>query len=117
MNEYKCISCGHTKESEKVCSCTECGYNMFPVPYERKDVLINEIQKFIKSLMFNKLEDNHFSFYREELKRKAKTDEEKDIYEKILKGYNIAVDSNYSLKRLTSNNLTIQSPPTGAMYA
>lgn len=85
MNEYKCISCGHTKESEKVCSCTECGYNMFPVPYDRKDVLINEIQKFIKSLMFNKFEDNHFSFYREELKRKAKTDEEKDIYEKILK--------------------------------
>ena len=85
MFEYKCIACGHTKESEKDCSCTECGYKMFPTPYERKDVLIDEIQKFIKSLMLNKIEDYHLSFYREELKRKAKTDEEKDVYEKILK--------------------------------
>ena len=85
MSEYKCIACGHTKESEKICSCTECGYKMFQIPYERKVVLIKEIQSFIKSLIVNKINDSHLSFYREELKQKAKADEEKDIYEKILK--------------------------------
>ena len=50
MTEYKCIACGHVKESEDTCSCTECGYKMFPTPYDRKTVLASEIQNFIKHI-------------------------------------------------------------------
>lgn len=85
MKEYKCIACGHTKESEKDCSCSECGYKMFQTPFDRKDILINEIHRFIKSLMLDKIEDHWLSYYREELKRKTKSDDEKDVYERILK--------------------------------
>jgi DNA-directed RNA polymerase subunit RPC12/RpoP len=41
MKEYKCIVCGHTKETEKDCSCSECRYKMFQTPFDRKVILIN----------------------------------------------------------------------------
>lgn len=85
MVEYKCIACGYVKESEKDCSCSECGYKMFPAPYDKKTVLISEIQNFVKSLMITKIEDVHFLYYRDVLKRKPKSDNEKDKYERILK--------------------------------
>lgn len=47
MAEFKCISCGAVKESEKRCSCPICGYRMFETPYERRDILISEIESFI----------------------------------------------------------------------
>ena len=50
MAEYKCISCGEIKESESPCSCPMCGYKMFEVPYERKNVLASEIDNFISRL-------------------------------------------------------------------
>ena len=85
MTEYKCIACGHVKESEDTCSCTECGYKMFPTPYDRKTVLASEIQSFIKALMLSEIKDEYLSYFRMVLKRKAKTEDEKDEYEKILK--------------------------------
>lgn len=54
MAEFKCVACGYTKECEKECTCPECGYKMFPTPYNRKEVLIEEIQKFVKALMTEK---------------------------------------------------------------
>ncbi len=50
MPEYKCISCGETKESESPCSCPHCGYMMFALPYDRKEVLKGEINSFISRL-------------------------------------------------------------------
>ena len=50
MAEYKCISCGEIKESESPCSCPMCGYKMFEMPYERKNVLASEIDNFISRL-------------------------------------------------------------------
>ena len=47
MAEYKCISCGEIKESDKKCMCPVCGYMMFQQPYERREILISEIKKFI----------------------------------------------------------------------
>ena len=85
MTEYKCIACGHVKESEDTCSCTECGYKMFPTPYDRKTVLASEIQSFIKALMLSEIKDEYLSYFRMVLKKKAKTEDEKDEYEKILK--------------------------------
>ena len=85
MTEYKCIACGHVKESEDTCSCTECGYKMFPTPFDRKTVLASEIQSFIKALMLSEIKDEYLSYFRMVLKKKAKTEDEKDEYEKILK--------------------------------
>ena len=85
MTEYKCIACGHVKESEDTCSCTECGYKMFPTPYDRKTVLASEIQNFIRALMLSEIKDEYLSYFRMVLKKKAKTEDEKDEYEKILK--------------------------------
>ena len=50
MAEYKCICCGAVKESEIICSCPNCGYRMFEIPYDRKAVLISEIEKFFAAL-------------------------------------------------------------------
>lgn len=85
MAEFKCVACGYTKECEKECTCPECGYKMFQTPYNRKEVLIEEIQKFVKALMTEKIEDGYFSYYRDVLKRKAKSDFENDEYERIFK--------------------------------
>lgn len=50
MNEYKCISCGTIRESEDSCSCPVCGYKMFETPYDRRSMLISEIERFFSSL-------------------------------------------------------------------
>ncbi len=46
MSVYKCISCGAERESDKRCSCPNCGYWMFETPYDRKARLISEIEGF-----------------------------------------------------------------------
>lgn len=50
MMEYKCISCGETKESNQPCSCPACGYKMFPMPFDRKSILLSEINGFLARL-------------------------------------------------------------------
>ena len=50
MMEYKCISCGETKESSQPCSCPACGYKMFPMPFDRKSILLSEINGFLARL-------------------------------------------------------------------
>ena len=50
MAEYKCISCGEIRQSESGCSCPVCGYKMFEMPYDRKSILISEIEHFFSSL-------------------------------------------------------------------
>ena len=50
MAEYKCISCGEVRESESSCSCPVCGYKMFETPYDRRSILISEIERFFSSL-------------------------------------------------------------------
>lgn len=43
MAEFKCISCGAVKESEKSCSCPVCGYKMLETPYDKDEALRREI--------------------------------------------------------------------------
>lgn len=52
---YKCIGCGAEKVSEEICTCSECGYKMFPFPYDRKEVLIKEIRSFLKGYELNEI--------------------------------------------------------------
>lgn len=80
MAEYKCISCGGVKESEKECSCPNCGYRMFKTPYNRKEIIISEIDRFVSCLETTTVTRDDLIF----------TDKEKDDnrfpnYDRILK--------------------------------
>lgn len=50
MMEYQCISCGEIKESEKRCTCPVCGYSMYALPFDRKELLKSEIIRFLDCL-------------------------------------------------------------------
>ena len=64
MAEYKCISCGEIKESEKICSCPKCGYKMFPAPYDRGEILRKEIVDFVAHLKLSKVSPDSFVVFR-----------------------------------------------------
>lgn len=55
MAEYKCICCGEVINSETTCTCPICGYKMVELPYNRKEVLIEEIRSFLKALRVNQI--------------------------------------------------------------
>ena len=80
MAEYKCISCGEVKESESSCSCPMCGYKMFEMPYERKNVLASEIDNFISHLEVTTVVREDLIF-----EGKEKDDARFPDYDKILK--------------------------------
>lgn len=84
MPEFKCISCGAIKESEKQCGCPVCGYLMFETPYDKADVLKKEILKFISGLRVNEVADNRIDIYRKILCKK-KSELEEDKYEIVRK--------------------------------
>ncbi len=66
MPAYTCISCGNTRESDKSCTCPDCGYRMFPAPFERRRVLIDEINGFVGKLTTVTITDEDLSFSRRE---------------------------------------------------
>jgi len=80
MAEFRCISCGALKESDSSCSCPVCGYKMFQTPYDRKSILISEIERFIARLEVK-------SVLREDLvfEGKDKDDSRFPNYDRILK--------------------------------
>ncbi|NLV85374.1 MAG: hypothetical protein GXY60_12490, partial [Spirochaetales bacterium] len=80
MAEFKCISCGEIKDSEKPCSCPACGYRMFETPYDRKDILISEIENFISHFQIR-------TVTRKDLVFQGKYEDDKRFpdYDKILK--------------------------------
>ena len=80
MAEYKCISCGEVKESEGPCSCPMCGYKMFEIPYERKNILASEIDNFISRLEVTTVVREDLIF-----EGKEKDDARFPDYDKILK--------------------------------
>lgn len=77
MQEYQCICCGETKQSEKLCTCPTCGYTMFPAPYDRKMLLNEQIRSCAEKLTLPPIEFKSLSFYRQEnhtTVKKAKDD-------------------------------------------
>lgn len=62
MPDFKCINCGEIKESKSSCTCPNCGYTMFEIPYNRKDVLITEIENFISCLEIKTVKREDFVF-------------------------------------------------------
>ncbi len=63
---YRCICCGEEKDSDHACTCPNCGYAMFPVPYDRAGVLREQIIKFASKLTFPPVTVEDLSFSREE---------------------------------------------------
>ena len=66
MKQYKCINCGELKECEEACSCSVCGYKMFPLPYERAEMLRREIREFVGKLQEGTAAGGKLVCYREE---------------------------------------------------
>ena len=73
MAEFKCISCGAIKESEKPCSCPVCGYKMFETPYERAEIFRKEIKDFIAHLKLSEIPDQSFDIYRKVPKKRIRS--------------------------------------------
>ena len=80
MPEFKCISCGEIKEGKSVCSCPNCGYRMFKMPYERGAVLRSEIESFVSRLEVKTAVRNELVF-----EGKSKDDMRFPDYAQILK--------------------------------
>ena len=95
MAEFKCISCGEIKQGEEISTCPVCGYRMFQLPYERKNILRNEILNFLHKLQLTEIDSKAFDWYREEAqaeKKKAKRitkaqDDERFPNFKTVQGY------------------------------
>lgn len=82
MSEYKCICCGEVKESEKECSCSKCGYKMYLSPFDRSQILIREIKKFVRQLRVLKNMESFLSFYRE-IPKKGQNNQSNSDKEKV----------------------------------
>ena len=80
MAEYKCISCGEVREGETGCSCPVCGYKMFETPYDRRSILISEIERFFSGVQVRTVTRESFVF-----DGKAKDESRFPDYDKILR--------------------------------
>ena len=80
MAEYKCISCGAERESETGCSCPACGYKMFETPYDRRGILISEIERFFSGVQVRTVTRESLVF-----EGKAKDESRFPDYDKILR--------------------------------
>ena len=64
MADYRCISCGEVRESDATCSCPVCGYKMFELPYDRTEVLREEIRGFLSRLTVTDVSTDSFTVFR-----------------------------------------------------
>lgn len=62
IREYKCLNCGRVRESSGTCTCSECGFKMFPTPYDRREVILGEIKLFIDKLQQNDINVDSFDY-------------------------------------------------------
>lgn len=62
MKKYQCIACGTVKDCEKSCMCPICGYMMFPQPYDRSEVIISEIRRFVERIVAQKIDVQSLPF-------------------------------------------------------
>ena len=79
MQEYKCISCGKVKMASKSSCCSVCGYKMFKAPYDRRELLKEEIRNFIRHLRVTEIQDTAYTFYREESSTKQRSSQSETV--------------------------------------
>lgn len=63
---YRCICCGEEKIGNRAGTCPNCGYAMFPAPYDRAEVLRGQIQAFAHKLTQPPVTEEDLSFFRME---------------------------------------------------
>lgn len=63
---YRCICCGEEKDIDHACTCQNCGYAMFPLPYDRAEVLREQIKKYARKLTCPSVSVEDLSFSRED---------------------------------------------------
>jgi len=51
MKKFQCINCGEILESEEKCTCSACGYRMYEAPFERVQILYEEIRGYLLSCL------------------------------------------------------------------
>ena len=83
MTEFKCISCGAVKESEKSCSCPVCGYKMLEMPYDKDEAIKREIRDFIGKLRLTEVTGDSFEFFREVPLDETDDDDDDDGKKKV----------------------------------
>ena len=78
MSDYKCISCGNIIDSKEACICPNCGYKMFEMPYDRKDILRKEIISFLGGLKPSDIKEYHLDCSRKDEDHKLISKEDDD---------------------------------------
>lgn len=96
MREYKCICCSETRQSDQPSFCPTCGYRMFEMPFDRKNVLVSEIKGFVSRLEVTTIiredlefegkdkDDLRFPSYDQVLKYVVKRDRTEDFLDNLL---------------------------------
>ena len=79
MHEYRCISCGKVKMASESSCCSVCGYKMFQTPYDRRELLKQEICYFIGHLRVTEIQEKAYTFYREQSSTKKQASEDELI--------------------------------------
>lgn len=64
MSNFKCINCGETREYDKKCSCSRCGYTMYELPYDRHKLLARECSRFLDTLLTPNILGKDFDYFR-----------------------------------------------------
>lgn len=77
---YRCICCGEEKTGDHACTCPNCGYAMFPAPYDRSEVLRGQIQTFARKLTQPPIAEEDLSFYRMEGRKRISKKEDDDRF-------------------------------------
>ena len=64
LKDYKCINCDETMPSIKACTCPVCGFKMFPLPFDKKEVLSAEILRFFDGFKHFEIDYDLIDYYR-----------------------------------------------------
>lgn len=114
MAEYKCINCGEIKGSATPDRCPICGYKMFPMPFNRKKVLISEINGFISSIEVIKIARKELVF-----KGKEKGTQRFPDYERVVRyvtSFTHTEDFQKSLHRTVEQLRSYYTSPFSKIY-
>lgn len=60
----RCIYCGKEADYAGACLCPDCGYKMFPMPYDRKVTLRQEICGYLRTLLRPPFNNEDVCYYR-----------------------------------------------------
>lgn len=75
---YRCIHCGSEQERKSAGTCPDCGYKMFPAPFDKAEILRREIYDFLQRLVYPELTAQDFCCFRIETAETEKRGQKKE---------------------------------------